>query len=130
MIRHLPWLVWGLSIAIASLLPGDQLPVYHFDWISIDKWVHFILYGVLVYLQLWAFRANFRGNKNKMNPSDIHLYGWLILVGFCFGLTIELIQGNYSYQRYFDPIDLMSNIFGTIFGVFGYWLTGIKFIKN
>lgn len=88
------------------------------------------MYGTLAYLQLWGFRANSKKRATKMNLSEFRLYGWMILVGFCIGLTIELIQGNYIQQRYFDPQDLVANIFGTIFGVIGYWLTGIKFIKN
>jgi len=117
-------------MAIASFIPGNELPAYHFDWISIDKLTHFVMYGTLAFMQLWGFRANPKKEKNKMNLSDIRLYGWMILVGFGIGLAIELIQGNYIYQRYFDPQDLVANIFGTIFGVVGYWLTGIKFIKN
>lgn len=128
MIRQLPWLFWAFAICILSLIPGDQLPNFQFDLISIDTFAHLVMYSVLAFLQLFGFRP--REKENKMNQSKFRLYGWVILIGISFGLVIELIQGNYIYRRYFDIYDLWANFFGTIFGAVLFSLIGIKFIKN
>lgn len=130
MTRQIPWILWTLIIAVLSFFPGDQLPIYQFELISIDTLAHLIMYFILAFLQLYGFKSLTTVRKNKMNLSDMNLYGWVILIGVGFGLTIELIQGNYIYRRYFDVCDLVANFFGTIFGVFIFRLTGIKFIKN
>ncbi len=128
MIRQLPWLFWAFAICILSLIPGDQLPNFQFDLISIDTFAHLVMYSVLAFLQLFGLRP--REKENKMNQSKFRLYGWVILIGISFGLVIELIQGNYIYRRYFDIYDLWANFFGTIFGAVLFSLIGIKFIKN
>jgi len=129
LIRQIPWLFWALAICILSLVPGDQLPNYQFDIISIDTLAHLIMYSVFAFLQLYAFSPRENEQKNKMNGSSLRLYGYVILIGISFGLVIELIQGNYIYRRYFDIYDLWANFFGTIFGGFIFRLIGIKFIK-
>ncbi len=130
MIRQLPWILWTLIIAVLSFTPGDQFPAYQFELVSIDTLAHLFMYFILAFLQLDGFKSFSIARKNKMNLSDMNLYGWVILIGIGFGLMVELIQGNYIFRRYFDIYDLVANLFGTIFGVIMFRLTGIKFIKN
>jgi len=129
-IRQLPWILWTICIAILSLIPGDQLPTYHFDLISIDTLAHLIMYSALAFFHLIGIYSYLSDKKNKMNLSFFRMYSWVILIGIGFGLIIELIQGIYIYRRYFDFFDIVANFFGTIFGVFLFALIGIKLIKN
>lgn len=66
--------------------------------------------------------------KNKMNPLSFGMYLVLILVGMAYGYFVELIQGNFIYQRYYDSSDIIANSFGTIFGVFLLPLMGRKIL--
>lgn len=87
------------------------------------------MYFGLSFLQLIGFSDRQKNNpKKKLNLSHFKLYGWIILVGILVGYTIELIQGNFIVQRYFDITDLVANFFGTIFGVISYGWIGRKLI--
>lgn len=80
-----------------------------------------------MYLVL-AFAMCLGGFKKNLNLSPNRWYLIILSVGIAYGLTIELIQGFYIYQRFFDPSDIIANLFGTIFGVFLGRLTGIKLV--
>jgi glycopeptide antibiotics resistance protein len=67
-------------------------------------------------------------SKNKMNLLNYQMYLWLILVGIAIGISVELIQGNFIYRRYYDPEDILVNGIGTIFGAFGYNWIGRKLV--
>ena len=111
---------------ILSLLPGDQLPSFKIDWVSIDSVVHFGMYFVLSAAFLLGFLTFEKKIKKKLNLSNLQLYGVVILAGILIGYSIELIQGNFIFRRYFDVSDIVMNSFGTIFGVITYSLTGRK----
>lgn len=68
------------------------------------------------------------GQEKKMNRSNSGLYLTLILVGIGIGYSVELIQGNFIYRRYFDYEDIAVNTFGTIFGAVAYTLIGRKLV--
>ena len=123
---HTPWIIWLIIILILSLLPGDQLPDFKTDWISIDSATHFTMYFVLSGLFLLGFLTFEKKINEKVNLSNIRLYGVVILAGILIGYAIELIQWNFIFRRYFDVADIVMNSFGTIFGVFMYSLTGRK----
>lgn len=91
--------------------------------ISIDTLAHFGMYFIL------AFTLVLGGITKNLNLSGLRLYVAVILVGTAYGTSIELIQGFYIYQRYFDTLDILSNAFGTIFGVLSVRLTGIKLVQ-
>lgn len=123
------WISWLILILVLSLTPGDQLPLIKWNLISISSLAHFTFYFVLLFLMLLAF--NFKSSspdKNKMNQNDLRLYGVLILVGIAIGTSIELVQGNFIYRRYFDIEDIVVNVIGTIFGALGYKLIGRKLV--
>jgi glycopeptide antibiotics resistance protein len=111
---------------VLSLLPGDQLPNFKLNWISIDSVVHFGMYFVLSISFLLGFLSFEKKINKKLNLSNLRLYGMVILAGILIGYTIELIQGNFIYRRYFDIADIVMNGFGTIFGVIMFSLTGRK----
>jgi len=127
--RHFPWLFWIGCIAILSLLPGDQLPDYKLDWISIDTLTHICMYLGFSFLLLIGFYPRNFKTKNKLNLLILQLYLKVILAGILVGYIIELVQGKFIYRRYFDYIDVVANGFGTIFGVIAFTLIGIKILK-
>ena len=116
------WIIWILTISVLSFLPGDKLPEIHWEFISIDTLVHFIMYFGLSSLMVLDFFSK------KMNLSKLKMYLIIILVGISFGIFVELIQGFFIYQRYFGVTDILANSLGTIFGVILTVLTCRKLI--
>lgn len=80
------------------------------------------MYAILSYAMCLG---GFKKNLNQSKPS---LYLIVLSVGIVYGISIELIQGFYIYQRFFDTADIFANTFGTIFGVLGARLTSIKLV--
>lgn len=111
-----------MLIALLSFIPGDRLPKIELELISIDSLVHFFMYAVLSYAMVLG------GFKKNLNLSKSGLYLITLSVGIAYGISIELIQGFYVYQRFFDTSDIFANGFGTIFGVLSARLTSIKLV--
>jgi glycopeptide antibiotics resistance protein len=63
-----------------------------------------------------------------MNLSNLKVYLLIILTGILMGVSIELVQGNLIYKRYYDLEDVLVNGIGTIFGAFVYTLIGRKLV--
>lgn len=93
-------------------LPGSSFP--REDWLSrlwIDKWVHILLFMVLVIL--WCRGIYRQGGNRSLNKDFIYL-GLLALI---YGFMMELIQGNYIPNRSFDAGDLAADAVGCIAGI-------------
>ena len=115
-----------MIILLLSLLPGDQIPDFNFDWISIDSAAHFTMDFVLSAFLLLGFLTFEKKIKKKVNLSNIQLYGVVILAGIIFGYIIELIQGGFIFRKYFDTAHIVMNSFSTIFGAITSSLIGRK----
>ena len=101
------------------------------EWelISIGVAAHFRLYFDLALLMLAVFLQTIKNkNEKKMNLSNLKVYLYIILSGILIGILVELVQGNFSYRRYYDPEDILVNGIGTIFGAIGYTLIGRKLV--
>lgn len=110
-----------LVLLVLCLTPGDQLPIIEWELISISSLAHFGFYFGLIVLQLWAF-------EKKSNLFNIRLYLTLIVSGILIGYFVELIQGNFIYQRYYDQEDIVVNSIGTIIGAISFRLIGRKLV--
>lgn len=64
----------------------------------------------------------------KLNLFKGKVYFLIILAGISVGIFVELIQGIFIYQRYFDIFDIIANSFGTIIGAYTMRLIGRKLI--
>ncbi len=100
---------WIIFIALLTLLPGGLIPSISWNFVSIDKTVHVILFGGMVFIGL---TGSYYGNFN--------LFGkWPILLGIMaallYGYMLELIQ-SYVPQRSYDLADLAADCVGTIVG--------------
>lgn len=67
-------------------------------------------------------------DEKKMNLSNFRLYLGIVLAGIIIGYSVELIQGNFIYRRYYDLEDVVVNTIGTIFGAISYTLIGRKLV--
>jgi len=51
-----PALFWIILMTFLFLIPGDALPdATNWDFLMLDKLVHFGLFAVLVFLLIWGF---------------------------------------------------------------------------
>lgn len=69
-----------------------------------------------------------QASEKKMNLSNLRLYIGIVLAGIIIGYSVELIQGNFIYRRYYDNEDIVVNSIGTVFGAISYTLIGRKLV--
>jgi VanZ family protein len=102
--------VWMVVISVLFFLPGSALPKE--DWLNriyFDKWVHFGFFAILLFLWRFYFPAFSR-------------YNWLVLLlAFCYGMGVEVIQHYFIANRSFDLGDVAADMTGAFAGV---WLWG------
>lgn len=115
----IPLIGLGL-ITIGSLLPGDQIPVSKWSSVSfLDKLIHFGAYAIIT---LSVGVAN-RYYKILGSSTD-----WWILLGSigAYSGIIEILQGVFFEDRYFEVLDLIANIIGLLTG----YLLSVRLLKN
>lgn len=100
---------WVLLIALLTLLPGSVIPDISWDFLSIDKTVHIIMFSVLVFLGLVGSCYG-----------KLKIFGrWPILTSIVlavtYGYVLELIQ-SYIPQRSYDFADFTADCVGTVVG--------------
>jgi VanZ family protein len=105
-------LIWALVILALSLTPGQEMPQVNF-W-EFDKFAHIGVYAVLgmLFAAAWTYRAQSKGVFMRSI-----MVRWTLLVPIIFGLSIEFVQGNFIPDRYFDVLDILANIIGSITGL-------------
>jgi len=121
-IKHSTWLYfgWVFFIGLLTLLPGSLIPHISWDFISIDKTVHIILFSVLVFLGLMATK---QGKLTLFKAKPVLLN---ITAALTYGYIIELTQ-SFIPQRSYDFADLTADCVGTLVG-YGLFLGMSKFL--
>ena len=96
-------ILWMLLICYLCLLPQNHLPRFNFE--GIDKLVHFVLFGICMFL-ICLSTKNFTKNR----------YITSFVITAVFGLAIEFIQLVFPrLQRSFELSDFIADIVGAIF---------------
>ncbi len=109
------WLtiVWALIIFGLSIMPGVSLPAMSWmDYLAPDKLAHAIVYGIFSYLVIRAYSSDNQALSKHMILS--------VLITSGYGVLMELIQGNFFPQRFFEVPDIIANIIGSLIGVLIY----------
>ncbi|MCM5704479.1 VanZ family protein [Larsenimonas salina] len=91
-------LIWGLAIAVGSLMPGEALPSA-LPW---DKLQHALGYGGLALLLYLSGRTRL----------------WALMVSFVFGIAIEYAQCLVPGRMGGDWADILANTLGAVLGLF------------
>ena len=105
-------IVWILLISLLCFLPGSAFPKQGWlEEISFDKYVHFGLFAILVFLWRFEFPV-------------IKTYHFIILgAATVYGFGIEVIQHYFISNRSFDLYDVVADIAGSMAGLwFWAWL--------
>ena len=110
-LSFLPIIGWTLLIIYLSSGPGVQLP---FDWkdiFGIDKVGHLVFYAIHTFLLIWTLQQNGlikTGNKK---------YWYSFFASAILGIAMEIMQGAFYPNRYFDILDIFANIIGSFLGM-------------
>jgi VanZ family protein len=103
---------WTLMIQVLLCLPGSAIPQSGWlDAIHIDKIVHVILFGGLVFT--WALFLN-RGYAYSKNLPKFLLI--LFLISTANGILLEFVQKYYIPNRSFDLYDIVADASGAAAG--------------
>ena len=114
---HSPWrrsariaaVVWTIGIFVLCLWPGKELP--QSDIPFIDKWTHFILFGVFAFLWLCAYPG--RGSRYLL---------LICIITAALGWLVECLQGWFpDLGRSKDSMDAVADAIGGILGAALYW---------
>ena len=99
-----------VAIWVLCLIPIPETPLS--DISLIDKWTHFVMYGVLTLVLLWE-----RG-KNPMKPM---ISVWqLLLIPIVMGGLIELAQRYLTTCRSGEWLDFVGDTIGVVIGAILY----------
>lgn len=114
-----PVIVWAIGILILTGIPGSYIPTTtnFFDWVQPDKIVHFILFGGLSFLVLYAYREQFIAGNNRLLISII-----AISIGIVYGLLTEVLQYYVFVGRNGNYLDFMADVIGAIIGILAFYL--------
>ena len=93
-------------------MPGANLPDINF--FEPDKFGHMFVYGMLVFLVLRSIsKSNYTINQTLI---------WYIVLGSSiYGIILECVQYFFSVGRYFENLDILANIIGSIIGGVLFW---------
>lgn len=104
----LPALLWALLILVLCLMPGGELPQWHWaDLLSVDKLVH----ATLFFGQALLLARLFLGHGS---PQRWLL--WAVVVSAGYGVAVELMQGLEALGRRTDLNDAIANTVGACVG--------------
>lgn len=98
-------ILWTLLIFIGCLFPSRQLP--HVAVPFIDKWTHFVMFGLFTFLWLCA------------KPTYTAVYVVRVLMyGIFLGCAIELLQGTLTtLGRSMELLDAIADAVGALLGI-------------
>ena len=105
-------IIWLLLVTSLLCIPGTKLPkVTWEDKIWLDKWVHVFLFMVLVILWNKAY-----SNKKKIQSNTRKIFLQVMILGFLYGVAMELVQKYFIPFRSFDLGDILADGVGCFIG--------------
>jgi VanZ family protein len=104
---HWRAILWIVIIAVACLMPDDNLPsTSFFSKIPyFDKMVHFSMYFIFTLFLMSGFSRQYGKTSAKA-------YVFSFIIAFSFGVVIEFIQEKVG--RSYDIYDMAANTLGII----------------
>ncbi|MGD1842879.1 MAG: VanZ family protein [Thermonemataceae bacterium] len=99
-------LLWASLIAIATLLPGRQIPQINYS----DKLMHGLIFAILTLLMLIGFIK-----QNTFAFLRFNAVKATLVISICYGAGLEAAQ-QLIPGRHFDWSDFAANVAGTCLG--------------
>ena len=114
---------WLLIITFLLCIPGTKIPKLTWeDKIWLDKWIHVFLFMILVILWSKAY-----SNKKNIQRDSRKIFFRIMLLGFFYGITMELVQKYFIPFRSFDLTDILADGVGCFIG---YLISLKRFVKS
>ncbi|HUR31408.1 MAG TPA: VanZ family protein [Saprospiraceae bacterium] len=102
--------LWGILLAVLSLMPAEQGNLLLFGIPHIDKIAHFGMYSVWTFLVYRAWSGTSKISKSRLM--------WLtFLLGTMTGAILEYAQYSMTVGRSFEISDMIANAVGSFAGV-------------
>ena len=105
----IPALIWSLIILALSLGPGVNIPEEIWDLLAPDKWAHMLVYLIQAGLLMRGFHL-----IGRLNTSTKVL---AISISILFGILMEVMQYCFFPNRFFEVLDIIANIIGSLFSL-------------
>jgi VanZ family protein len=102
--------LWTGVVLYLCLVQSDKLPVVTIE--NLDKVVHAFFHFVFTSLWILFFKTQIK------HPDSYKPYVISFLFSVLFGITIEIIQGQYTTTRKEDALDVVANTAGAALAVF------------
>ena len=109
---YIPAILWSFVILFLSTKGGINLPASRWDFITLDKVGHLVVYGIFCMLLLGAFTHNQTLALEQK---------WVIIalgISIIYGIGMEVIQYTFFPGRFFEIPDIIANIIGSILGLY------------
>jgi len=90
-----------------------NLPESWMDFVSVDKFGHAVVYGILTILILRGFFT--KNSKKVLAASTLVLAA---VISSAYGVSMEIMQFSFFPNRFFEVLDIIANIIGSIIGVY------------
>ncbi len=117
----MPGILWTLVIALLTLMPGNYVPrvITFLDWLSADKVLHFLLFGIYLYLLTEGFHR-------QTGSSLLSRYAviWGLVIGIIFAFLIEVMQRHVIPGRNGNIYDFLADLAGSLLGVACWYIAG------
>jgi VanZ family protein len=119
--RWIPPVMWGILLAVLSLMPGGQGEFLLFGIPHIDKIAHLFMYTVWTFLVYQAWTGNSHLSAKK-------IMFLTFLLGTLTGILLEYGQYFMTLGRSFEVADMIANGIGSLLGpLVGFvWLASRK----
>jgi VanZ family protein len=114
---------WALFILILTGIPGNQIPRIpdFLEWLSPDKVVHLIMFGLLSYFILYGNRRQYFKSKKR----SFYIIN-AILISAAYGVVTEILQVYVFSGRSGNIFDASADLLGALIGGVAYYLRHIK----
>ncbi len=111
-------LLWTGVVLFLCLVQSDKIPAVNIE--NLDKIVHAFFHFVFTALWILFFKTQIK------DPDSYKPYIISFLFSVLFGVTIEILQGQYTTTRKEDALDVIANMVGASLAVFSV----ILYFKN
>lgn len=121
--KHWPAILWSLFILVLIGFPGNQIPRIpsFIEWLSPDKILHIVIFGLLSYLVLYGNRKQYLKSKHRSSYIVV-----AIIISSMYGLVTEILQFYVFIGRSANIYDCYANTLGAFIGGMAYFLQHSK----
>lgn len=113
---YIPAILWAVSILYLSAFPGPQIDL-NFKFLAPDKVSHFAAYGLLSVLIGWGYFKQHQPRVIGTSKLSNQAFLVILVIGFTYGVLMELMQYLFLPNRYFEYGDMLANFIGSFFGL-------------